>query len=157
MPHHARVRHAEPQRSEDIIAKMTKDIHALNASVLIISQKMRYLVRNEKILGRNLIVLNRKLKALESGGTTAGITSGAGADPNAIMGEISRISPETSKNSEALSGLQSEMEEMRKKCATAESVRELKCVLDSINPLEFVTMKDVDERIEGALKRKAKK
>ena len=45
-----------------------RDIQALNASILILTQKMNYVVRNEKILGRNLMVLNKKIKVIEQRG-----------------------------------------------------------------------------------------
>ena len=37
------------------------DIKALESSILMISQKIEYLVRNEKILSQNLIVFNKHL------------------------------------------------------------------------------------------------
>ena len=63
MPHRRAVKGKSSGYSmEDII----RDIKALNSSVLLLSQKMNYLVRNEKILGRNFIILNKKLKAVEN-------------------------------------------------------------------------------------------
>ena len=59
MPHRRRTEKtgdSEGYSFEDVI----RDIKALNSSVLLLSQKMNYLVRNEKILGRNFIILNKK-------------------------------------------------------------------------------------------------
>ena len=54
----------KPVKASLLLGRLQQDVRSLNSSILIITQKMKYLVRNEKILGRNLIVLNKKLKAL---------------------------------------------------------------------------------------------
>ena len=62
----------QPQRM-DAFFQLSSDIKAMNASILVITQKIKYIVRNEKILGRNLIILNKKIKDLrEQGLSSAG-------------------------------------------------------------------------------------
>ena len=41
------------------------NVKAINATVMLLSQKIGYLVRNEKILSQNILVLNDKLKKLD--------------------------------------------------------------------------------------------
>ena len=55
-----------PKKAASLLLQLREDIRSLNSSILIISQKMKYLVRNEKILGRNLIVLNNQVIYEES-------------------------------------------------------------------------------------------
>ncbi|MBI5884642.1 hypothetical protein HZB89_00935, partial [archaeon] len=50
---------------ESFMNEVNQDIKALNATILVLSQKMSALVRNEKILGRNLLVLNKKVRDLQ--------------------------------------------------------------------------------------------
>src|SRR3989339_1424559 len=54
-------------RAAVVLSSMNQDIKALNSSLLVLSQKINYIVRNEKILGRNILVLNKKIKDLEQG------------------------------------------------------------------------------------------
>ena len=123
-----------------------EDIRALNSSILLITQKMKYLVRNEKILGRNLIVLNKKIKALEEKIVASKTEGGA---------EIS--TEEISKLNEKIASLESDLSDLRFSTATKEDVKEVKFVLDSINPLEFATLSQVrdmiDKRVEELKKR----
>ena len=106
-----------------------EDIHALNSSILLITQKMKYLVRNEKILGRNLIVLNKKIKALEDK-MQLNSTQQTGS-------EVSSVEVEQLKTK--LSALEFALDDSRSRNASKEELKEVKYVIDSINPLEFVT------------------
>ena len=49
-----------------------RDVKALNSAVLVITQKIKYLVRNEKILGRNLIVLNKRIRDMQTSASGGG-------------------------------------------------------------------------------------
>jgi vacuolar-type H+-ATPase subunit I/STV1 len=123
------------------------DIRALNSSILLITQKMKYLVRNEKILGRNLIVLNKKIKSLSDKIVENQMQGPQGAVSSAELAGIG----------EKVSALEMALEDFRSRVATKEEVKELKFVIDSINPLEFATLSQVrdliDKRMEE-LKRK---
>ncbi|MFA6269055.1 MAG: hypothetical protein WC652_04530, partial [archaeon] len=50
--------------------------------------------------------------------------------------------------------LEAQIEDMRSRTATTESLKELKYVIDSINPLEFATLSQVRELIDKKLKEK---
>jgi len=121
-----------------------EDIRALNSSLLLITQKIKYLVRNEKILGRNLVVLNKKIKTLEEkvvNAPAAVANSGANsADVDALKQKISL--------------LEAQIEDMRTRTATNEQLKELKYVIDSINPLEFTTLSQVRDLIDKRIKEK---
>lgn len=123
------------------------DIRALNSSILLITQKMKYLVRNEKILGRNLIVLNKKIKSLSDR-----IVENQGQGQ---QGAVS--SDELNALGEKISALEMALEDFRSRAATKEEVKELKFVIDSINPLEFATLSQVRDLIDKRMEELKKK
>jgi len=147
----------EPERrisgkAEGVISKISSDIRALNSSILVISQKIKYLVRNEKILGRNLLVLNKKIKVMqESHGETQSGNAGS------FQNELAQINKRLEENAEAIAELQSDVENIKQNYAKAEQVSEIKYVIDSINPLEFATIKDMKELVGAKSSAKSKK
>ncbi|MBS3063279.1 MAG: hypothetical protein J4203_05405 [Candidatus Diapherotrites archaeon] len=141
-----------------VFDSVSRDIRALNSSILIITQKMKFLVRNEKILGRNVLVLNKKLKSLEDH-SGAGASVG-GASTLEMQGMADRFSTELSRLNERLAYLENELQRVKDTYAKLEPVQEMKYVVDSINPLEFVTYAGLDKILEerlNALKQKAEK
>ncbi len=121
-----------------------EDIRALNSSILLVTQKIKYLVRNEKILGRNLVVLNKKIKNLEDKVVNAPALSSQGG---ANSEEVNSL-----KQQVALLGAQ--VEDMRGRTASKEELKELKYVIDSINPLDFATLTQVRDLIDKKLREK---
>ena len=115
-----------PGSSSDIM----RDIKALNSSILLISQKIQFLVRNEKILGRNLLVLNKKIRDVQGGGIPISGTEGiSGASQNVQTG----------------------LEELRGE------LKGLKIMLQSINPTQLVTKEELDELVEKKVRQLLKK
>ncbi len=145
--------HSRPQRTktgysiEDII----RDIKSLNSSVLLLSQKMNYLVRNEKILGRNFIILNKKLKALEQ---KPAVSSGNSSVPDDLNELIAELDEKIKNNSFMLNELKSDLSKLNSVYAKSEDVKELKYVVEAINPLEFVTLQQAKDLIEESKKKK---
>ena len=125
-----------------------EDIRALNSSILLVTQKMKYLVRNEKILGRNLVVLNKKIKNLED---KLNLTPQSQDSSGSISSE------EVDLLKQKITLLEAQLEDLRSRTATTESLKELKYVIDSINPLEFATLSQVRELIDKKLKDKETK
>ncbi len=144
MPH----RRAEKGKSsgytlEDII----RDIRALNSSVLLLSQKMNYLVRNEKILGRNFIILNKKLKAFEQKKPVASVQSeGVSTEVNDLVEELEE---KVKQNDFMLNEIKSDLNKMNSSFAKSEDLKELKYIIEAINPLEFVTLGQVKDLISN--------
>ena len=125
----------------------SSDIKALNSSIMLISQKMKYLVRNEKILGRNLIVLNKKLKHIDEkmdSGTLGGMSSE----------DLAGITKTLKKMNERLALIEAQISEIRETYAMSDQLQELKYVIDSINPLEFVTLDQVNKLINDKIGKK---
>jgi len=126
-----------PQNAPVQSGGIHEDIRALNSSILLITQKIKYLVRNEKILGRNLIVLNKKIKLIEEK-TVSPVQQGQ------FSGSSSQ---EVEQLKQRIALLEAQIDDLRFRNATKEELRELKYVIDSINPLEFATLSQVKEII----------
>jgi TolA-binding protein len=124
-----------------------EDIRALNSSILLITQKIKYLLRNEKILGRNLVVLNKKIRTIEER---------MNLNPVAQEGE-GASSAEVVALTRKVALLEAQIEDMQSRIATKEEVKEVKFVIDSINPLEFATLSQVRDLIDKKMKEKTSK
>jgi len=136
-------------KAQGLFAQISADIRALNSSVLVISQKIKYIVRNEKILGRNMLVLNKKIKSIQESGMKQ---TGEG-DLSAIEPEMEEINKKLSSNSEMILRLQTDLDNVKDTYAKADDVQEMKYVIDSINPLEFVSLNDIEELLGKKIKR----
>ncbi|MAG22056.1 MAG: hypothetical protein CL943_01995 [Candidatus Diapherotrites archaeon] len=150
----SRDKHAKkgaPKKASVVLSQLREDVRSLSSSILIIGQKMKYLVRNEKILGRNLIVLNKKLKSFEEK-VASGELGG--------KGKGAEISAETLKNLEGMESrintLQAELASIKHGVASQEQLQELKYVIDSINPLELATLQQVKDLIDEKIAKKKK-
>lgn len=121
-----------------------EDIRALNSSILLITQKIKYLVRNEKILGRNLVVLNKKIKSLEEKVVSSPRTTEESG--------FSSTEVEGLKRQIAL--MEAQLGDARSRTATKEELKELKYIINSINPLEFATLTQVKDLIDKKLSEK---
>ncbi len=171
MPHERRVQRGVPpqaaqtgevstSRSErpvpqnqifNALSQTQSDIRALNSSVLILSQKMQYLVRNEKILGRNLIVLSKRIREIEATGISA---SSTGALSPASTEQLSEISARIESMGQKLLNIQNEVEDIKEHYAKNETLKEMKYLVDTINPLDFVTLKQFNELFDQKMKKK---
>lgn len=129
-------------QSINVFGQMQADIKALNSSVLLIGQKMQYLVRNEKILGRNLIVLSKRLKEMEISGIPGASAAGV---PAGLSGQLADFSSRLEAHAKRLLDLQNAVEELKEKTVLREEFSELKYVIDAVNPLEYVTQKQLAE------------
>ena len=120
-----------------LLGRLQQDVRSLNSSLLVIAQKMKYVVRNEKILGRNLIVLNKKLKRLEEKVVSPKEATGSGASSAELIDLQKKVEM-----------LEAQLSDIQSKIVSKEDLGELKFIIDSINPLEFVTIKQVKDIIE---------
>jgi|TARA_B100002003_G_C13839687_1_gene412163 vacuolar-type H+-ATPase subunit I/STV1 len=140
-----------PKKAATLFTQLREDMRALNSSILIISQKMKYLVRNEKILGRNLIVLNKKFKTLEEKILSGAIGSSKGGAGISVEAEA-----KIENLGKQIIELQAELSSLKNGVASEEQLKEVKYVIDSINPLELATLEQVKELIDEKISRKKK-
>jgi len=122
-----------------------EDIRALNSSILLITQKIKYLVRNEKILGRNLVVLNKKIRTIEEKVVAIPAASATGSGASG---------PEVDLLKQKVSMLEAQVEDLITRAALKEELKELKYIINSINPLEFATLTQVRELIDKRIEEK---
>jgi seryl-tRNA synthetase len=102
------------------------DVRTLDSKVSLIVQKLSTIEKNEEVLGRTLVALNSRVRALEEDGPEAGARGSQAASGNAA---------EAASLRKDVDGLKKEVQEMR-------------YVLNSINPLEFVTADQVKELLK---------
>jgi hypothetical protein len=135
---------APPVKGSDYLFSLNRDLKALNAAVLVITQKIKYLVRNEKILGRNLIVINKRVRDLQ---TEMGNTQNQGVS-DAVKVAIEDLTRQVNAISQRLAELESKLDEVSRQSAKVDDVKEIKYVIDAMNPLHFVTIDQAKQMLE---------
>ncbi|HOD89717.1 MAG TPA: hypothetical protein PKK56_01390 [archaeon] len=116
-----------------------QDIKALQSSIQLLSQKIKYIVHNEKILGRNILILNKKISALNLQGTSEGGIN---------QEQINEIIKKQKELETKINNLQNTIELFSKRYAKAEELKEIKYIIDNINPLEYTTVEQVKKLIK---------
>ena len=138
--------HGQRAREGQIaLADIVRDIKALNSSIMLISQKMQYMVRNEKILGQNLVILNKKLKELESKGFSGG--TGLGAE------ELAGLEEKINQLNSQFSELGNELDKIKSQMVSREEFLELKHIIEAINPLELASIEQVRQMLNEKKKK----
>ncbi|MDD3178416.1 MAG: hypothetical protein PHR26_02765 [Candidatus ainarchaeum sp.] len=116
-----------------------QDIKALQSSLLVLRQKIKYLVHNEKILGRNILVLNKKIASkTETTNNSTGLN----------FQEIKDITKRMDNIEKKIEHLEHSLELFSKKFAKEEDLKEMKYIIDNINPLEYATISQVKKIIK---------
>lgn len=141
------IKRKQPQKGAIVLMQLHEDVRALNTAVTLLSQKMKHLIRNEKILGRNLVILNKKFKELSEART---------GTPEA-SGELSDFASKLKELNEKIESLSLELNELKTNSVSAEDLKEMKYIVDSINPLEYVTVEQAKAMIEEKLGKKKPK
>ena len=108
------------------------EIHALSSKMQIVAQRMKIIEKNEQIIGKTLISHNRALKELERRlGAGAGARAPEGAKTGALPEDLEKLKLDVA--------------------ALQEEIKELKYVIEQINPVEYVTTDEVSELIDERL------
>ncbi len=131
-------------RNALLLRKLAQSVKALDASVRMLNQQIKVIKRNEKILARSIINLNRKVNALSS-------QKGEGVDES----KLKELSDRIDKLQRAVDQLLEDVTYLKsqlKTTLTSEDVSELKYIVETINPLEFVTYDQVGELVEKKLR-----
>ena len=148
--------HERPERKDEGIPQSAEshssfpDLKALNSSVLLLSQKVQHLVRNEKILGRNLLVLNRKFDDLKKA-QPQGQPSGP-VEASELEEKISSLSLQVDRLEQSVLELRESLSSLGRDFVKIEQFKELKFVIDTMNPLDFVTQKQLEEKFRKVKK-----
>lgn len=134
-----------------VIREMREDIRALNASVQLIAQKLKTISRNEKILARNILVLNKKIKEIQE----RPVERGGEVDQEAInkmREDLFLVRSKVEELSASIESLKKDVERIKAQMVTREEFSRVKYLVETINPLEFVTYKDVSEIVEKKIR-----
>ncbi|MCK4883644.1 MAG: hypothetical protein KAS30_02110, partial [Candidatus Diapherotrites archaeon] len=150
------------------------DMRALDTKIAIIVQRIKYVEKHEKILAQNLISLNNKVKEIESNAgkkatkedkesvskntpAKASISKETIKELETVKGEIENlkkietlVKENSSKNKESLI----ELKKIKTDFVNVSDFNQLRYVIDTINPLQFITFDQVEELIEKKFKKK---
>lgn len=128
--------------------EVNTNVKAINATIMLLSQKIGYLVRNEKILSQNILVLNEKIKKLED--KLNNVSEIHKSSQN--FEELDTIKSQISELYNKISGIRQEIEEVSTKIDNSKSdfitrkeFQEIKYLVDAINPLEYVTYRQLKD------------
>lgn len=128
----------------DYLMSMNRDLKALSAAVMVITQKIKYLVRNEKILGRNLIVINKRVRDLQQ---QVSQTQNQGVNES-VRAALDDLTRQVSAISQRLVELEAKVDDVSRSSAKSEDVREIKYVVDTLNPLHFITVEQAQQMMD---------
>jgi len=156
---------AHPRRvTKKPVTSVASAIGALDAKIKLLAQRMKVIEANEQVIARTLVSHNKKLKELEAGGAPPNLET-LKADikeelKRELTGELSRRTAlegeEISK--EKVAELMKELAEVKKLIVKMkQEVDEMKYVLDTVNPLEYVTIDQLDEVIDRKVREKLEK
>ncbi len=109
-------------KKEDL-ETIVSELRSLDSKVALLNQKLATSDKNAEVIARTLVAMNNRLKKLEEGWQARAPSGGASANA----------------------------EELERKFATKQEIKELKYVLDSINPLEYATISQVRELVNEKL------
>jgi vacuolar-type H+-ATPase subunit I/STV1 len=116
-----------------------REIKALQSSILVLRQKLKYLAHNEKILGRNILILNKKITSKGNSNSEDSAVSDS---------QLNNINQKLDKLESRLNHIESSLELFSKRYARAEDLKEMKYIIDNINPLEYTTVEQVKKIIK---------
>ena len=116
-----------------------QDIKALQSSILVLRQKLKYLVHNEKILGRNILILNKKIASNSNSDSEGSFASND---------KLDKILEKVEEFDSRIKGIKSTLEMFSKRYARQEDLKEMKYIIDNINPLEYTTVDQVKKMLK---------
>ncbi len=124
------------------------EIHALDSKIRVLAQRLSIIEKNEQVIGKTLITHNKILKELEA--SVARMESKHGLEESE---EFNKIKETVEKVSKQVSDLAVIVQENKKADDTIRrDLKELKYVVDMINPVAYVTADDVEDIVEEKIK-----
>ncbi|MFQ5406332.1 MAG: hypothetical protein ACE5DI_04200 [Candidatus Micrarchaeia archaeon] len=120
--------------SAQTVEEIRMQLHTVDSKINLIAQKIKTIEKNQEVIGRTIVMHNDKIKKIDEGGTHAG-------KKTAPISIATPPSEDLQKVSEKVEDLQNQ-------------IKELKYVLDTINPLEYATIDQVKELLNEKLGKK---
>lgn len=138
----------KPKKASDLLKQLRDDTRSLNSAVSVLTQKIKFLVRNEKILGQNLVVLNKKISRLQQQSEqNQGI-------PSDLMDRLAEIEKKLELQEARIEQLNELVNRLSTSNLSETELKELQHLVKSINPLEFVTLEQLKDYVDSRLSRK---
>ena len=137
---------------QSAFTQLKNELQSLDSKIRIVAQRMRVIEKNEQIIGKTLVNHNKKLKELEMGGVSV-----QPAAPAPVI-EHEKVSPELTLQIEKLNSLVADLvKEINYNRELIDNMRqdvnEMKYILDTVNPMEYVTINQVKDLINEKLKK----
>ncbi|MBN1159646.1 MAG: hypothetical protein JXA43_00220 [Candidatus Diapherotrites archaeon] len=140
-----------PSGGADYLTNLASQVSTISASLSVIEQKLTHIGRNEQILNKNIISLNNKMKEIEKKVHEAG--GGDGISPE-MMEQINQVMQELRAQ---LDDMRAQLEAISSQGVSAglsdDDIRKLKYIVETIDPLKFVTVDQVERIIDEKLSR----
>lgn len=140
---------------------MSASLASLDAKLKLIAQRLKILESNEQVIGRTLVTHNKKMKDLEKSISTGGGNVDVGKLKDEVREELKaemlargggEIGPPlddspSRRESTEIKNLKKSVDSLQ------QEIKELKYVIDSINPLEYITLEQLNDVIERKLEK----
>lgn len=129
-----------------VIMRLVQDIKALDSNVRLIVQQFKLIKRNERILARNILALSKKMNTIKES-----VGHGQSFDESRIreiQDQILHLREDLMRVQEDVNYIKQQLH----RTLTSDDIAELKYLVETINPLEFVTYKQVGELVEKKLR-----
>ncbi len=151
-----------PQQQQG--ASVTSSISALDAKIKLISQRIKIVENNLQVMSRTMVSHNKKLKDIEAAVAAGG---GGKVDLDAIKKTLreqlqsdiaSAQTPATplmidDYNRSGGGAAPEGVKELKKELAELRAqVSEMKYVVDTLNPMEYVTLEDINDVIDRKIR-----
>ncbi len=131
----------EPVTLQKKLNDIVVDIHTLDSKISLIAQKIKMIEKNEEVIGRTIVMHNEKLRGIES----AQASSPNSAVSQAAGAESARMDQNQVADIEEL---KRQVAALKAQAVTKKEFSELRYTVDSINPLEFITVAQARALIE---------
>ena len=129
--------------------QMRSELQSLDSKIRVVSQRMRVIEKNEQIIGNTLIKHNKKLKLLERSGGVAAPSPEIriSKDDEGLSKQIDEVNVLVKDLIKEISFNRELVDKMR------QDVNEMKYILDTVNPMEYVTVNQVGDLIDEKIKK----
>ena len=131
------------------LKQIRSELQSLDSKIRVVSQRMRVIEKNEQIIGKTLVNHNKKLKILErtGGKSSSSHEISISADSDKLSKQIDEINSIVKDLIKEI-GLNRELVDKMK-----QDVNEMKYILDTVNPMEYVTVNQVSDLVDEKIKR----
>jgi hypothetical protein len=136
-----------PSQDPAAYENMMLELQALDAKMRVIAQRLKIIEKNEQIIGKTLITHSKKIKEFRVGAPSPsnGPSTSATAEDFrktsvSLSSSLEKMKADVQKNKETIDKIKSDVSEM-------------KYVLDTINPVSYVTVSQVEDLVDEKLKK----